>query len=289
MQLNRSRISLIYIVFIYNLWGNIGIAEAQSGDPPAGHQTLIFGFLPILSAERLVTRFAPLVDYLSQRSHRDIRMETAPDFAEFIRRTQHGRRYDILFTAPHFFYLAEHDRGYRGLVRVDRPGMKAVVVVPAGSSINSLQDLRGRALATTGPMALSTLLIRDLLTRAGLDPDKDLRLVPTPSHIAALLSSQQGTTDASAVMLPVFRHARPDIRDSMRVVAESGMAPHIPLGVAPWVGEDVGRQLQAILIDMPNVPEGREVLKHLEWPGFVPVGAHEYDSVRWLAEQIKVN
>jgi ABC-type phosphate/phosphonate transport system substrate-binding protein len=113
--------------------------------------------------------------------------------------------------------------------------------------------------------------------------------VPTPSHIAALLSSQQGTTDASAVMLPVFRHARPDIRDSMRVVAESGMAPHIPLGVAPWVGEDVGRQLQAILIDMPNVPEGREVLEHLEWPGFVPVDAHEYDSVRWLAEQIKVN
>jgi phosphonate transport system substrate-binding protein len=257
--------------------------------PPAEHRTLIFGFLPILSAERLVTRFSPLVDYLSQRSHLDIRMETAPDFAEFIRRTQHGRRYDILFTAPHFFYLAEHERGYRALVRVDRPGMKAVVVVPAGSPIHTLPELRGQALATTGPLALSTLLIRGLLTRAGLDPDKDLRLVPTPSHIAALLSSQQGTTDASAVMLPVFRQARPDIRDTMRIVAESGMAPHIPLGVAPWVDEDIGRQLQAILIEMSNDPEGRDVLSHLEWPGFVPVDEHEYDSVRSLAEQIKVD
>jgi phosphonate transport system substrate-binding protein len=259
-----------------------------SEPPAAERQTLVFGFLPILSTERLVTRFSPLVDYLSQRSRLDIRMETAPDFPEFIRRTQRDRRYDILFTAPHLFYLAEHDRGYRALARVDRPGMKAVVVVPAVSNIHTLPDLRGRALATTGPLALSTLLTRDLLIRAGLDPDKDLRLVSTPSHIAALLSSQQGTTDASAVMLPVFRHARPQIRDTMRIVAETSMAPHIPIGVAPWVPDTVSRQLQAILMDMHNDPEGRAVLKHLDWPSFTTVDDHEYDSVRWLAEQIKV-
>ena len=39
---------------------------------------------------------------------------------------------------------------------------------------------------------------------------------------------------------------------------------------------------------MRNDREGREVLRHLEWPGFVPVKPDEYDSLRWLAEQIKV-
>jgi phosphonate transport system substrate-binding protein len=246
----------------------------------------VFGFLPILSAERLVTRFSPLVDYLSRRSQREIRMETAPDFATFIHRTQHERRYDILFTAPHFFYLAEHDSGYRPLVRVDRSGMKAVVVVPVASNIHALKDLRGRTLATTGPLALSTLLIRDLLVRSGLDPGHDLTLVPTPSHIAALLSSTQGTTDASAVMLPVFRHARPELQASMRIVAETGEVPHIPIGVAPWVDAGLGRSLQAILAGMHSDPEGRAILEQLEWPGFVVVVPHEYDQLRWLAEQI---
>jgi len=261
-----------------------GSYAAQEADS----RPLVFGFLPILSAERLVTRFSPLVDYLSRRSGLDIRMETAPDFAAFIKRTQQSKRYDILFTAPHFFYLAETQRGYRGLARVDRPGMRAVVVVPTQSSIHSLEDLKGRSLATTGPLALSTLLTRDLIAHAGLDPQHDLRIVATPTHIAALLSSQQGTTDASAVMLPVFRHARPEIRNSMRIVAETGAVPHIPIGVAPWVDAGIARRLQAVLIDMRNDREGREVLRHLEWPGFVPVKPDEYDSLRRLAEQIKV-
>jgi len=284
--LNILNIKLIYIIILVI---SSGISTAVADDGSDRQQPLVFGFLPILSAERLVTRFSPLVAYLSRRSGRDIRMETAPDFAEFIRRTQHGRRYDMLFTAPHFFYLAEHGSGYRGLVRVNRSGMKAVVVVPTDSTIYALPELRGRSLATTGPLALSTLLIRDLLARSGLDPVRDLQLRPTPSHIAALLSSSQGTTDASAVMLPVFRHARPELRASMRVVAETAEVPHIPLGVAPWLDADFSRRLQAILIGMHDDPEGREVLRQLDWPGFVAVEPHAYDRLRWLAEQVEVD
>jgi phosphonate transport system substrate-binding protein len=276
--------NILLFILIFPLAAPAAEDAAASQYPP-----LVFGFLPILSAERLVTRFSPLVDYLSRRSGRDIRMETAPDFAEFIRRTRDGQRYAILFTAPHLFYLAAHDSGYRPLVRVDRPGMKAVVVVPLDSDIRDRGDLRGRSLATTGPLALSTLLIRDLLTGDGLDPDRDLRLVPTPNHIAALLSARQGTTDASAVMLPVFRHAQPQLRASMRIVAHTVEVPHIPIGVASWVDTDTGDRLQTLLTGMRHDPQGREVLRQLDWPGFVPVGPQVYDGLRRLAEQVEVD
>ena len=286
----KTKLSIFPIIRIVLLFiSSFPVVAGVAGNPSADSQApLVFGFLPILSSERLVTRFSPLVDYLARRSQRNIRMESAPDFAEFIRRTRDTQRYDILFTAPHFFYLAEHDSGYRGLVRVDRSGMKAVVAVPTDSDIHTLEDLRGRRLATTGPLALSTLLIRDLLVRAGLVPGQDLQLVPTPSHIAALLSARQGSTDASAVMLPVFRHARPELRASMRLIAESSEVPHIPLGVAPWVDAGTGTRLQAILTGMRDDPEGRAVLRQLEWPGFVAVEPHEYDGLRWLAEQVVV-
>jgi phosphonate transport system substrate-binding protein len=283
-MIHKYIIILVITVFYVPSWE--AYAESTSA---ASRQTLVFGFLPILSAERLVTRFSPLVDYLSEHTGLDIRMETAPDFAEFIRRTQRERRYDILFTAPHFFYLAEHQRGYRGLVRVNRSGMRAIVVVPANSDINALADLRGRSLATTGPLALSTLLIRNLLLQSGLDPDKDLRLVPTPSHIAALLSSDQGNTDASAVMQPVFRRVRPQIKDNMRIIATSEAVPHIPLGVAPWIDERTANRLQQALIGMQYDPAGRRVLKHLDWPGFVPIKGQEYERLRQLADQVKLD
>ena len=96
---------------ILGVSGGVSVSYAAQ---EADSRPLVFGFLPILSAERLVTRFSPLVDYLSRRSGLDIRMETAPDFAAFIERTQQSKRYDILFTAPHFFYLAEKQPGYRG-------------------------------------------------------------------------------------------------------------------------------------------------------------------------------
>jgi phosphonate transport system substrate-binding protein len=288
MIFNVRLIARVFILCLFFFCGNASADTLPTSQSVTEQHPLVFGFLPILSSERLVTRFAPLVDYLSQRSHLDIRMETAPDFPAFIQRTQQGQRYDLLFTAPHFFYLAEHDSGYRALVRVASPGMNAVVVVPINSNIQTLSDLRGRLLATTGPLALSTLLTRDLLIRSGLDPDKEMHLVSTPSHIAALLSSQQGTTHASAVMLPVFSHVRPEIRDSMRIVAETSMAPHIPIGIASRVPESIRLRLQAILLAMPDDPDGRAVLQHLDWPGFALVADHEYDSVRWLAEQVKV-
>ncbi len=249
---------------------------------------LVFGFLPILSSERLVERFLPLVNYLSERTGIDIRMETAADFATFIARTQKRNRYAILFTAPHLFYLAQQ-RGYRALARVDLEAMRAVIVVPRNSPIRSLQQLRGHSMATTGPLALSTLLIRERLAPAGLmNDDAELRWVDTPSHIAALLSAYRGNTDAAAVMQPVFRRVKTDLRHNMRVIASSAGVPHIPLAVAPWLDEVTAQRLRDILLQMHRDAEGRQVLAHLDWPSFVPVGAHDYDRLRSLAEQIEV-
>ena len=261
------------------------LLRAASAQPDTDHP-LVFGFLPIVSSERLVRRFSPLTEYLSRTLDIEIRMETAPDFHEFVHRTRDGRRYDILFTAPHLYYLAHENPGYQAIARVDRPGMKAVVVTRADSRINSIQDLRGRRLATTDPLALATVLARSLLQGSGIDPDRDLALVATPSHNASLLSSYRGTTDASVLILPLYRRARADIRDSMKIVAETGSAPHMPLAVAPWVDAGIAARLRTALLDMNTTPAGRALLRHLDWPGFATVAADDYDALGHIAEQL---
>lgn len=265
----------------------VPMTAGASGDGAAVNQrTLAFGFLPIVSPAHLVRRFSPLVEYLGQQLGMEVRIETAPDFAEFLRRTQTGHRYDILFTAPHFYYLAQHAAGYRALVRVGRPRMRAVIVVPRRRAIHSLADLRGHRLATTDPMSLATVLVRASLTRAGVDPDRDLTLVATPTHNAALLSAYQGRTDGAALMLPLFRQAAPEVVRSMRIIAETGSSPHMPISVAPWIDAALAAHIRTILLNMPGTQPGRKILKDLNWPGFRAAGPHDYDGLARIARQL---
>lgn len=276
--------------FVLLLWGALLFSLPASGESRSeAPGYLTFGFLPIVSSERLVRRFSPLVDYLAAATDFEIRMETAPDFAGFRQRTQNTQRYDILFTAPHLYYLANRDAGYRSVVRVDQPGMHAVIVAPASSDIEVLEDLRGRRLATTGPLALSTVLAKQLIAARGLDPDNDLILIDTPSHNASLMSSYQGNTDASALMLPVYRRAAAGILDNMKIIAETQSVPHIPIAVAPWVDQATRVRLQQALLDISDSEPGREVLARLGWPGFVPTSGGEYDSLAVFAAQIEAS
>ncbi len=262
-------------------------ALAETPQQPPAYLT--FGFLPIVSPERLVKRFAPLTAYLSRELGIKIRMETAPDFLTFVRRTHDEKRYDILFTAPHLYYLAHRDHGYHAVARVDRPGMQAVIVAPRTHGITTVEDLRGKRLATTDPLALATVLVRARLREAGIDPDRDLTLIPTPSHNASLLSTYQGVTDAAALILPLFRRASPDIRKPMRIVAKTRMAPHMPIAVAPWIDAATANRIEQALITLNRSTEGRTLLSHLDWPGFVPAREEEYATLGWISRQLKVH
>ncbi len=265
------------------------LAGAQPAADLQEREHLVFGFLPIVSSERLARRFSPLVDYLSRTLGTEVRMETAPNFAEFIRRTNREQRYDLLFTAPHLFYLASREQGYQAVARVAEEGMKAVIVVPRTSSIQGLPDLRGQRLATTDRLALATVLIRSTLVQAGIDPDRDLILVATPSHNASLRSTYQGTTDASGLMLPLFQLSRPEIRDAMKIIAETQSVPHMPIAVAPWVPTARVARLRALLLDTAHTEAGREVLRGLGWPGFAPARTVDYDDLGWIAEQALID
>ncbi|VAW73983.1 hypothetical protein MNBD_GAMMA13-1270 [hydrothermal vent metagenome] len=284
-----SRRAIVWTLSLWILAGNSFADNTQtSSATPPQRDYLVFGFLPIVSPERLVKRFAPLVNYLSTELGTEIRMETAPDFAQFVQRTQNETRYDILFTAPHLYYLANQQAAYRALAKVGADSLEAVIVTRTQGDIHTIDDLKGKRLATAGSLALSTLLTRQLLLHKGLNPDQDLTLVATPSQNASLLSTLQGTTDASALILPVYRRARPQVLQNTRVIAHTGKAPHIPIAAAPWLDATIATRLQTVLITMSDNEKGRAVLQALEWPGFVTTSDATYQSFGPVIKQIKV-
>lgn len=243
---------------------------------------IIFGILPFVSAEQLVIQFSPLANYLSSELHTTVRIETAPDFTEFARRTLKEQRYDILFTAPHFYPPAHSKAGYRLIAGVDSPGMWAVVVAPRQSNIYKLDDLRGKRLATVSPAGLATLLVKKHLSDAGIDPDTDLTMISTPSHDASLLSSYHGVTDASVLMQPPFEAANPQVKASMRIIAKTDSTPHIPISVSPRLSESCSSEIAKILLEIKTTEKGKLALRHNSFSGFKKTLPEDYEAVKDL-------
>jgi len=257
-------------------------ADAQDSGNCQYASPITFGILPFVSTEQLVTRFSPLANYLSSELHTTVRIETAPNFLEFSRRTLEDKRYDILFTAPHFYPAAHNKAGYRLIAGVDSPGMWAVIVAPKQSKIFKLEDLRGKRLATVHPAGLATLLVRKHLSDAGIDPDKDLTMVTTPSHDASLLSSYHGVTDASALMQPPYNAASPRVKESMRIIARTQSTPHIPISVSPRINEDCANEIGSLLLQMKNTEKGKQALRHNSFSGFKKTSSRDYEKMQEL-------
>jgi len=277
----------IVVAVLSVLFFTFSDAYAEPSQKEAADKTLVFGFLPIVSSQKLVTRFGPLADYLAEKLGKPVRIETAPDYAQFLHRTNDEKRYDILFTAPHFYYLAHRDANYQVLVRVNAPDLRAIIVAPNNSKLRTINDLRGHSLSTADPLALGTALVRDRLIAAGIDPDKDLTLVATPSHNASLLSAHKGITDSASLMIPPFKRARPEIKNTMRIIDKTAGTPHMPISVAPWLSAKEVSIIETSLMALNSTDEGRTLLKHLSWPGFAKVTSEEYDSLKPIAEQLK--
>jgi phosphonate transport system substrate-binding protein len=256
------------------------VADERPGCRDASPIT--FGILPFVSAEQLVIRFSPIAHYLSKELHVPVRIETAPNFVEFAHRTHEGQRYDILFTAPHFYPKAHSKAGYRLIAAVDSPGMWAVIVVPRQSQIHTIADLKGKRLATVDPTGLATLLVRKHLLDADIDPDVDITMVTTPSHDASLASSYHGVTDASALMQPPFEAASPQVRDSMRIIARTESTPHIPISVSPKINANCAAEIKKTLLEMATTVDGQRALSHNSFSGFKQTSPKDYDKIRDL-------
>lgn len=276
----------LLIVFYIGLIAGFPLTSfAQPNQSCKDASPIVFGILPLVSAEQLVIQFSPLAQYLSEHLHTEIRIETAPDFVEFARRTNEDQRYDILFTAPHFYPQAHSKAGYRLIAGVDSPGMRAVIVVPLQSKIHSIDDLIGKRLATVPPTGLATLLVRKTLSDAGINPDTDLTIISTPTHNASLLSSYHGVTDASALMQPPFEAASAQVKNNMRIIARTERAPHIPISVSPRINESCAAEISQLLLHMRATAEGREVLKHNSFSGFKKTSDEDYKKIEYLLEK----
>ncbi len=268
------------------LWSFLILTLPTSADAQdtAEQPALVLGIIPARSPERILSDFGPLVDALERELGITARIRGAPDYETFIRRVLAGDSYDMILTGGDTVQLIRELGLYRPLVQMDGPGIFAVIAVDADSPFNTLEDLRGKAtLATADLLAYSTGLGFRRLEVAGLEPTTDLDVVYVPSQSAALATLVRGQVDASIIMVPIVRTASQEMRNSIRIIAETERAPPPAISVSTSMDRELVDRIFQFFLDFEETDSSSAILKDMGWPGLTPVRLEDYDALEWAA------
>ena len=258
------------------------VASAAS---TAAEAPLQLGVFPNLSPRVLMDTYQPLANYLGHETGKKVELQSAPGFREFHLRTMAGD-YDLVITAPHLAWLAWKRAGYRPLLAYNEP-VKGLIVVRKDSPIKKLADLKGTRIATADALAIVVLRMERMMEAAGLHEDRDFVCVDAGTHNNAALQAQLGQTDAAIVGALPFRKLPEDVRNNLRVIAESA-----PMPSQVWLaGRTLTPQQETRLLraanDYMNSATGRQFLANGGFGGVHRLTRTELNQVAEDAKRVE--
>ena len=258
---------------------------AGTGSPD---DPLIFGIVPARSPDQLLQQFGPMISELESSLGISVRLRGAPNYKTFVDRVTEGSVYDFVLSGGDTFHYARKHSGYVPVAKMKSKGVFAVFAVSAVSTFQDIDDLVGDTqVATADRLAYSTGLGLRALRAAGVDPETDIQLVEVPNQSASLMTLVRGQVDAAIIMIPVFRSAGSEIKDGLRIIAETERAPPPLISASKDLPDQLIEDVKAFFLDLDKHSEGQEILKNIAWPGFEEVIIEEYDQLDWASDSIE--
>ena len=270
--MNRRRAFLLGLLLI------AGGRPAASADRP-----LVLGVFPSMTAKQTVEIYRPLASALEKHLRRSVVVYSARDFATFVARTRQGE-YDILLTAPHLAWLARQDTGYRPLLKYAQP-VRGLLVVRSDSPFDEPDKLRGRTIAMADPIALAVLAIQAELAAHGLKRGIDYRTTDSGTHTNAVLQVINGRVDAAVLGLHPYNLTPPELRQQLRVLAESPPLSSLMYLTHPRLRDAEAQAIRNALLRFAATPEGQTFMQRGGYGGFADVDGSELRAFRPYALQ----
>jgi len=172
--------------------------------------------------------------------------------------------------------------------RAEDETFRSVFITPARSDINQLADLKGKTFAFGSPSSTSGhLMPRSFLLKAGVNPDRDMRVSFSGAHDATALAVAGGKVQAGALNISVWEKMLAEKRVDPGQVRVFYTTP----GYFDYnwtVRKDLDPALRAKLLDAfvsldPNNPQDKAILDLQRASRFIPTNAANYAAIEAAA------
>lgn len=160
---------------------------------------------------------------------------------------------------------------------------ESVVIVPASSRAERVQDLEGKRFAFTDELSFSgRAYVVSHLRSLGRDPDHFFASVTyTRSHDRSITATARGIVDGAAVHSLVFAHMMerdPRLGARVRVLHRSPSFGMMPVVASTRLPPEERARLKRVLLDLARDPEGAAALAILGLEGFAQPTPALFDS-----------
>jgi phosphonate transport system substrate-binding protein len=272
---------------------DLNVLRPLSDTGPSEVVPLRMAVAAVISPQGTVESYDALLAYLNDRLGRPVELVQRRTYAEVNELLRAGE-IDVAFVCTSA-YIDGHDEFGMELLAAPQVNGESVyhsvLIVPSNSPAQSIADLRGKVFAFTDPMSTSGRMYpTSLVLELGSTPETFFsRTFYTYSHDDALHAVADGVADGASVDSLVLEFAlarEPALANRVRVIHRSPAFGIPPVVIRPDTRPQLRAELQDILLNMADDPEGREALTRLGYDGFVLIDDTAYDSVRDLITRV---
>ncbi len=255
----------------------------------------VLGLIPEMNVFKQTERHRPLAEYLSKKLNINVELKILPRYGNILDSFK-ASKMDAAFWGSFTGALAIKKLGVKPLARplqLDQTSTyKGYLFTRKDSGIDSTAKLKGKSFAfvdraTTAGFLFPISILKKQGTRLA-DLDKYFSsYFFTGSHDAAIMAVLNGEADAGAAKNTIFdmmAGKNPDIRNKIRILAESSEVPSNTLGVRKDLDPSLTEKIKATILNMDKDPEGVKVLKEFGAVKFISTGPADFDPVLGMAE-----
>jgi phosphonate transport system substrate-binding protein len=165
------------------------------------------------------------------------------------------------------------------------------IIVPAESSIGSLEDLKGKTFAFSDPLSNSGRLAPTYtLHQMGETPDSFFeKYIFTYSHDKSIRAVAEKIVHGAAVDSLVYNYImvnEPPIGAKTKIIRQSSPFGIPPVVVHPMLDQEIKARLRGLFLNMEQDEAGREILNGIMIDRFVLGSDFSYETIRSRAREL---
>lgn len=254
-----------------------------------GPKTIKVAVLPLYSAITLFERYDPLMRYLSRMTGYEFKLVIPRDFEVFIEVVKSGT-VDFSYQNPYVFSLIDREVGLRPLVTTIEDDIgssdggsggdrfRGVIITRRDSKITEINGLRKKNVLVVSTKSAGGFLSQKLfLLRAGIDVERDLRIIDAKRQENVILGVYKGEADAGFVRESALEVLRDEIdMNQIRVLARTQPLPNWPFSQTGKADPALGAAVARLLIELRD----RDILKAAQVKGFKAADEADFEALR---------
>jgi phosphonate transport system substrate-binding protein len=290
--MQRRGIFFIIFVFIFFLPGSLQDSHALQQENVQGKkqdskQPIRIGVASMISPVDAVKYYQDIIDYLAENLEMPVKMVNRKTYDEMDRLIEKGE-VEAAFIGSSSYVKNRREFGAELLVTPQVNGKvvyKSYIIVPKDSSVEKLEDLKGKTFAFTDPKSNSGKLYPVFrIAKMGYSPEIYFKSYEyTYGQNKSIELVAKGAVDGASVDGLIYEYKKernsPYVEQT-RIIEKSPDFGIPPVVSSPGISSDMKKKLKEIFMNTHRDPEGKKILAAMNMDKFVEVPDRDYDSIR---------